>query len=221
MKALLYKEFKLSWHPVCYIFPIVFSFLTLIPNYPQFMGLLLIIPTYAILFLGANKGKQTNDLYYTINLPVRKKDIVIARMLSMLITQMVVIILTSCLAPAAQAIKNALEIKDITSFSLNSVLVTMGFGLIGLILVDALYLLMFYKKGRSVLAPSIISTFIFGIFMAIMCVVLPVECKPYYNFFCDKVWTQFIVFGIALVISVVSHILIAKKAIKLIEKIDF
>ena len=76
MKALLYKEFKLAMHPICYLFIFLFPFMVLIPNYPLAVGFIYILSCYPILFLGANKGQQSNDLLFSTLLPIRKKDIV-------------------------------------------------------------------------------------------------------------------------------------------------
>lgn len=56
MKALLYKEFKLAMHPICYIFIALFPLMMLIPSYPLGIGFIYILSCYPILFLGANKG---------------------------------------------------------------------------------------------------------------------------------------------------------------------
>ena len=62
MKALLYKEFKLAMHPVCYFFIFAFPLMVLIPSYPLAIGFIYVLTCYPILFLGANKGQQSNDL---------------------------------------------------------------------------------------------------------------------------------------------------------------
>ena len=77
MKALIYKEFRLAVHPICYLFVFLFPLMILIPSYPLGVGFIYILSAYPILFLGANKGQQSNDLLYSTLLPVRKKDIVL------------------------------------------------------------------------------------------------------------------------------------------------
>ena len=93
MKALLYKEFKLAMHPICYLFVLLFPLMILIPSYPVAIGFLYVLTCYPILFLGANKGQQSNDLLYSTLLPVRKKDIVMARMITVMVMQFVFILL--------------------------------------------------------------------------------------------------------------------------------
>ena len=101
MKALLYKEFKLAMHPICYIFIIAFPFMILIPSYPLAVGFIYVLSCYPILFLGANKGQQSNDLLFSTLLPVRKKDIVLARIFTVLFMQAAFIAVMSILYPIA------------------------------------------------------------------------------------------------------------------------
>ena len=82
MKALIYKEFKLAMHPICYLFIVLFPFMVLIPIYPLGISFIYILTCYPVLFLGANKGQQSNDLLYSTLLPVRKKDIFLARIIT-------------------------------------------------------------------------------------------------------------------------------------------
>ena len=102
MKALLYKEFKLAMHPICYVFVFLFPLMLLIPNYPIAIGFIYVLTCYPILFLGANKGQQSNDLLYSTLLPVRKKDIVMARIFTVIFMQVVFMIVMSALYPLAR-----------------------------------------------------------------------------------------------------------------------
>ena len=43
MKALIYKEFKLSMHPICYIFVAAFPLMILIPSYPIGIGFIYVL----------------------------------------------------------------------------------------------------------------------------------------------------------------------------------
>ena len=80
MKNLLYKEFKLVMHPVIFVFILAFPILAIFPNYPKFIAFIYIFTCYPIVFIGANKGVSSNDVFYSLTLPVRRKDIVLARL---------------------------------------------------------------------------------------------------------------------------------------------
>ena len=101
MKALIYKEFKLAMHPICYVFIAVFPLMILIPSYPLAIGFIYVLTCYPILFLGANKGQQSNDLLYSTLLPVRKRDIVLARIITVVILQFAFMAIMSLLYPLA------------------------------------------------------------------------------------------------------------------------
>ena len=93
MKNLLYKEFKLSIHPLTYFFMALMALVCLTPGLPAFVPLLYFAPCYTFLFIGMNKTTTTNDLFYTCNLPIRRKDVVTARICSTTLLQIVEIVL--------------------------------------------------------------------------------------------------------------------------------
>lgn len=221
MKNLLYKEFKLAWHPLCYVFIAIFNLFILIPNYPAFIGPMFVPMIYTLLFIGANKGKQTNDLYYTVTLPVKKSNIVISRFISMAIIQFSSLLITGALAPASQLIRNAIGLKHDIGFGLNYVGVVIAFALIAYIIVDAVFLLMFYRKGRSVIAPSIVGMVAIAVIMSVFTLALPLAIPAFKTFFENKIWIQFVAIVIALVVYAITHIFILKQAIKEIKKINF
>ena len=108
MKALIYKEFKLAMHPMCYLFIVLFPFMVLIPVYPLGISFIYILTCYPVLFLGANKGQQSNDLLYSTLLPVRKKDIVLARIITVLFMQVASMLIVSALYPLALLINQSM-----------------------------------------------------------------------------------------------------------------
>ncbi len=167
-----------------FVFLFLFPLFVLIPNYPVFIGLMLIILNFTFLFIGVNKGKQTNDLLYTITLPVSKKQIVIARAINMIIMEMIACIIVGAMSPVAEIIREAIGGKPL-GIDFNSIGVTIGFSLIAYSFVNALYLIMFYKNGRSVLAPTLLSFIVFLVFMSIMTMILPLTIESYNLFFCD------------------------------------
>jgi len=86
MFNLLYKEFKLAVHPFYYILPVITGALMLIPQWIFFL-----VPLYFCFITVSNLFavyKSNNDLSFSIMLPVSKKDIVKARMTSIMILQL-------------------------------------------------------------------------------------------------------------------------------------
>ena len=170
MKNLFYKEMKLAMHPVVWIFMFAFPLLILIPNYPLFITFIYTCASYPILFLGANKGQQSNDLLYSTLLPVRKKDIVLARLITVTIIQVVSIILCSCLVPLSQLIKSNIASQGGTGaeapgLTLDGYLSIIGIILTGFALSDLIFFPIYYKKGKSIVFSSIMTILFFSIYI--------------------------------------------------------
>ena len=75
MKELLYKEWKLAIHPTNLLF-LGLSVMLLIPNYPYYVTFFY---TMLGVFFLCLSGRENNDIPFTLSLPVRKRDIVRAR----------------------------------------------------------------------------------------------------------------------------------------------
>lgn len=216
---------KLAMHPVIWVFIFAFPFLALIPNYPTTITFFYICATYPILFLGANKGQQSNDIFYSCLLPIRKKDVIKARMLTMSFIQFVSLAITCALLPLGELITSSINTQATTK------VVTPGFScgqlgsLIGLILIsfaiyDFIYLLLFYRNGRSVVLSTLCSMIVFAILVGIFGIALPAANVDYLNFFSKP-----IVQILSVIIGVVFYFGIRYLAYifadKLFEKVDF
>ncbi len=75
MKALLIKEFRLAKHPTLFIFPFL-GLMLLIPAYPYFVAFIYTCLSVFFIFL---QGRENKDIFFTVSLPVSKRDIVKAR----------------------------------------------------------------------------------------------------------------------------------------------
>jgi len=75
MANLLYKEFKLAVHPTTFIF-LSFGMMLLIPSYPYYVAFIYTCLSIFFLFLS---GRENKDVLYTVALPIRKRDVVKAR----------------------------------------------------------------------------------------------------------------------------------------------
>ena len=231
MKALLYKEFKLAMHPICYIFIFAFPFMILIPSYPLAVGFIYVLSCYPILFLGANKGQQSNDLLYSTLLPVRKKDIVLARMLTVIIIQFTYIAMMSALYPLAWFLKDFIkddggEMVLNAGIPLTGYVSVLAFALIGFALADLIFFPIYYKHGRSIVASTLSMILGFIIYLAIFTIGLPyipVAGEWFLLTFADghRLWIQFIFLAGALGIYALIHLAVYKISAKRLEKVDF
>lgn len=90
MKALLYKEFKLATHPTVYIF-FALSSMLLIPSYIYHVAF---IYTCLAVFFIFMTGRENKDILATVSLPVRKSDVVRARILLVTLIELIQIALS-------------------------------------------------------------------------------------------------------------------------------
>ncbi len=234
MKALIYKEFRLAMHPICYVFIFLFPFLILIPSYPLAVGFIYVITCYPILFLGANKGQQSNDLLYSVLLPIRKKDVVLARIFTVLFMQIVCMIMMSLLLPFAIYIKKMiLEANEIARASgeiiqdstipglgYNSFVLILAIAIISFAVCDLIFFPIYYRKGKSIVMSTLFTIIAFIIFIGVFTIALPYI--PGLEFINNlHLLIQFIILLVAILISAFLHLLTYKISYKELEKVDF
>lgn len=231
MKALLYKEFKLAMHPICYVFIAMFPLMILIPSYPIAIGFIYVLTCYPILFLGANKGQQSNDLLYSTLLPIRKKDIVKARIMTVFIMHLAFIAITSALYPVALMINKAITesalaedpmANPITNagLGLNSYVLVLAIVLVGFAIADLIFFPIYYKNGKSIVMSTLLMILGFVVYLGVFTIGLPyIPGCEWINTL--PLWIQFIALGVALIIYAALHLLVYKISSKRLERVDF
>ena len=228
MKALLYKEFKLAMHPICYIFIAMFPFMILIPSYPLGIGFIYVLTCYPILFLGANKGQQSNDLLFSTLLPIRKKDIVKARIGTCAVMHFAFIIIMCCLYPLALNLNKQLASTspDVAApgLTLNGFFSVVAIALLGYAIADLIFFPIYYKKGKSIVMSTLFTILGFIVYLSIFTIAMPYMPggETYTKILCDSGYgIQFIILGAALVLYIIIHILVYKISAKRLELVDF
>lgn len=227
MKALIYKELKLAMHPICYIFVALFPLMILIPSYPLGIGFIYVLTCYPILFLGANKGQQSNDLLYSTLLPVRKKDIVMARIFTVILMQVAFILIMSALYPVAfissEAIRQASDDPTkqfVPGLGLNSYVLVLAIAIIGYALADLIFFPIYYKHGKSIVMSTLFTILGFVIYIGIFTIGLPfIPGLSFLNSL--HIGIQFAILGAAILISFGLHVIVYKVSAKRLEKVDF
>ena len=227
MKALIYKELKLAMHPICYVFIVLFPFMILIPSYPLGIGFIYVLTCYPILFLGANKGQQSNDLLYSTLLPVRKKDIVMARILTVIFMQIAFILVMTALYPVARIINNAIAQSAekpneymIPGLGLDSYVLLLAIALIGYAIADIIFFPIYYKHGKSIVMSTLFTILGFVIYIGVVTIGLPfVPGLGILNNL--NIGIQFAILTAAILISFALHIIVYKVSAKRLEKVDF
>ena len=227
MKALIYKEMRLSMHPICYIFIVLFPLMFLIPSYPLGIGFIYVLTCYPILFLGANKGQQSNDLLYSTLLPVRKKDIVMARILTVIFMQIAFILVMTALYPVARIINNAIAQSAekpseymIPGLGLDSYVLLLAIALIGYAIADIIFFPIYYKHGKSIVMSTLFTILGFVVYIGIFTIGLPfIPGLDILNNL--HLGIQFVILGAAILISFGLHVVVYKVSSKRLEMVDF
>ena len=225
MKALLYKEFKLAMHPMCYVFIALFPLMILIPSYPIASGFIYVLSCYPVLFLGANKGQQSNDLLYSTLLPIRKRDIVKARIFTVAIMQFAFIAIMSALAPLAISLRQAIAassgepVVDI-GLGMGSFVLILAIAIVGFSVADLIFFAKYYKSGKSIVGSTLLTILGFAAYLGIFTIALPfIPGLGFLNHL--PLYVQFIVLGAALGIYAAMHVLVYKVSSKELERVDF
>lgn len=90
LSKLLKKEFSLCLHPAAVIM-LTLSALVLVPNYPY--AVIFFYLTLGVFFICID-GRESRDVCYTVSLPVAKKDTVTARILFVMLLELMQLLLT-------------------------------------------------------------------------------------------------------------------------------
>lgn len=138
MKNLMIKEFALAAHPTFYLF-LIFDFMLLIPSYPYYVAF---IYTCLAIFLTFLTGRETKDVFYTVSLPIRKRDAVKARCLIIAVIELLQIIIAVPIAVLGVHINpkgNMAGIESNVAF--------FGFVFIMYAIYNVIFLTIFYKTA--------------------------------------------------------------------------
>ena len=227
MKALIYKEMRLSMHPICYIFIALFPLMILIPSYPLGIGFIYVLTCYPILFLGANKGQQSNDLLYSTLLPVRKKDIVMARIFTVIFMQVAFIAFLSALYPLARFINTVIaqsaenpEEFFVPGLGFDSYVLLLAIAIIGYAIADIIFFPIYYKHGKSIVMSTLFTILGFIVYICTLTIGLPFI--PGLDFLNNlHLGIQFAILGAAILISFGLHVVVYKVSSKRLEMVDF
>ncbi|MBI9049212.1 MAG: ABC-2 transporter permease [Anaerolineaceae bacterium] len=159
MLNLLRKEFKLSVHPTCFIF-LSFGSMLLIPNYPYYVAFF--YQTLAIFFMFM-AGNATNDIFFTTLLPIRKVDAVKARVVTVVIIELMQILLS---IPFAFLRYILLPTDNMAGMEANAAF--FGFVLIMFGIFNLIFLPKFYKTAYKTGWPFLNASIAMLLFIAVV-----------------------------------------------------
>ena len=167
MAKLLKKEFILFTHPTSWMF-LAFGAMMLIPGYPMYVAFFW---TTLGLFYACLSARENNDLYYTLLLPVRKRDAVRARGLYFALMELLQ--LAACVPFAI--LRYVLNIgPNAAGMDVNLALFGLGLALMGMF--NLLFLPRLYKNPAAIGKPFLIVTtwvFVYILVAEACCFVVP------------------------------------------------
>lgn len=144
MNNLVYKEFKLSVHTTSYLFLFLAAML-LIPSYPYYVAFF--YQTLGIFFTFLN-GNTTNDITFTTLLPIRKRDAVKARVITVVAFELLQIIVS---IPFAIVRLRLIPLENQAGMEANMALFGLVFVMFGIF--NIIFLPGFYKTAYKTGAP--------------------------------------------------------------------
>lgn len=158
MSNLLYKELRLAAHPNLYIFTAM-GVLVIVPAYPY--GMVFLFGCLA-LFITFMYGRETNDIYYTSLLPIKKIDTVKAKFLLVVLAQM-----TQVLLSLPFAFLRVYVLPEGNPAGIEANVAFYGFGFIIYVIFNFVFLTEFFKSGYKAG-----KAFLFGIIPATLFVII-------------------------------------------------
>ncbi len=173
MQALLYKEFKLVVNPLFYGVALL-SALILIPQWLYFIALL-----YFCFMAAPNLftlSKTYKEVYFSVSQPVRRRDIVKARVLSIVALEVLQILV------AAVCVVLKLTVMTTPNYLfMDGNLAFLGLSFVMFGLFNLVMLPMFYKTAYKIAMPTIVATVVAVAFAAV--IELGMLYVPFIRFF--------------------------------------
>lgn len=175
MKALLKKEFSLSFFVLPYLFTLLAGLL-LIPNYPYLVTFF--YTTLGIMFL-FQYNRENHDISYMMSLPVRKRDMVTARFAQVIAIEL----LQAVVCVPFMAIRGLYaQLNNAVGFEAN--LAFLGVALVMTGLFNLVFLPGHYKDGYRVGIPFVKGCIVEAVYM--VAAEISLRAVPYFARYCDS-----------------------------------
>jgi hypothetical protein len=159
MKNLLYKEFRLVLRPWMYLMAVLTSALLLIPQWVFFIAMM-----YFFFITMPNliqSARASNDISFSVMLPVRKRDVVKSRVLSIVLLE---VIQVGTAVPFA-VLHGALYTE--ANFLMNLNVAFFGMTLVMYGLFNVIFFPIFYKTAYKIAAPILPATLVAVLFAVV------------------------------------------------------
>lgn len=158
MRQLLRKEFRLAMHPTNVMF-LGLSAMMLIPNYPYYVTFF--YTTLALFFTCLN-GRENNDIPYSANLPVKKRDIVRARYWYFVIFELAQMLVAAPLA----ILRQGMDMPG-NAVGMDANIALFGFTFLMYALFNAVFFRVYYQNVYNVGKAFVISSIVTFVYICI------------------------------------------------------
>jgi hypothetical protein len=214
MKNLLYKEFRLVINPLCYL-TVLFSALLLIPQWVYFVAMM-----YLLFIIVPNiftNAKAINDTGFTMMLPVRKGDIVKARVVSIATLELIQVV-----SAAVFVILN-MSLYPKGNFLIDANIAYLGCVFMMYGIFNAIFFPMFYRTAYKIVWPiacALTTTILFAFVVEALVLSVPAAKHLLDGISGDALIRQIPVLGVGIALFVLMTTLACKKSMKNFEKVD-
>lgn len=215
MRKLLFKELRLALQAPAILF-LALSALVLIPNYPYYITFFY---TALGIFFCCQLGRENRDIFFTMCLPVRKRDVVTARMLLAVLLELAQIVLAVPFAALRQSFTSLGG--NAVGMDANIALFGLSLGMLGLF--NLVFFSAYYKNPDKVGLP-----FLLGSIAMFAYIVLAETCAHVVPFFREKLDTpdpqflteKLLILGAGIVVYVLLTALAHRRASRRFEALD-
>ncbi len=158
MKNLLKKEVHLTMHPTAILF-LFLSVLLIVPNYPYYVTFFY---TGLAVFFTCLNGRENNDVFFTMTMPVAKKDVIKARFTLVVILELLQMLIA---VPFAIIRQNMGIPGNAVGMDANIALFGLSFVMLGIF--NVVFFGIYYKDVKKVGKPFAVSSIVIFIYICI------------------------------------------------------
>jgi uncharacterized protein with PQ loop repeat len=214
MKNLLRKELLLSMHPTASIF-LILSMMLIIPNYPYYV---VFFYTGMAVFFTCLTGRENNDVFYSLTLPIAKKDIVKARFAFVILLQLAQMVIAIPFA----IIRQSMSLPG-NQVGMDANITLFGLSLIMIGLFNYIFFGIYYKNVNKVGTAFVWSSIAVFVYMAIAEVCA--HAVPFARDYLDTKDPQYLAYKlIVLIVGAIIYVLLTyviyRKSVKSFEALD-
>lgn len=211
MKNMLYKEFRLTIHPLFYL-SFLFGALLLIPQWPYLIALMYFLFTVVPNIFSTAKAQ--GDIDFSASLPVRRGDIVKSRILSIAIMEVLQVVVAAIFG----AINIALYPQGNFLMDTNAAFLGIAFVMYGVHNITLFP--MFYKTAFKIGMPTLAAVAVSVLFAVGIETVIQIVPVLKVLDGTQNTWVQYSALFAGIVIFVLLNLLAAKISVKRFERVN-